>query len=297
LFGNPAWRKRPVATAARFVTWLARKNVDAWRYAVLPYDGGRSRLRIDLQSRFGFMTYVYGVDDPDLSLVGSLLAPGDIFIDGGAHVGMFTLVAAVRVGSTGKVLAFEPAPAARAELLQNLELSRFPWVEVSACALAECSGKRSFVAFSNDAWGSSSFAPPPEFAGGQAEAVATTTLDAAIAGLDQTRIRLVKLDLEGAEHAALQGASSLLRDVGPDFLIELEPEHLARQGTSAADVVRLFEQHGYRFFSVEGSEQEGIRLTPEPNPSQGSDRPNLFVSRNPERLARAPIRIQPSVRP
>src|SRR5207244_2689997 len=149
-----ARRKRPLATAARFLTWLARKNNSAGRYAVLPYDGGRSRIRIDLQSRFGFITYTYGVEDPDVALVGSLLAPGDIFIDGGAHVGMFTLVAAARVGPAGKVLAFEPAPAARAQLLQNLALSRFPWVEVSDRALADCAGARTFVAFANDAWGS-----------------------------------------------------------------------------------------------------------------------------------------------
>jgi FkbM family methyltransferase len=296
LFGNPAWRKRPAATAARLVMWLARKNVTAWRYAIVPYDDGRSRIRIDLRSRFGFMTYVYGIDDPDLALVGALLSPGDIFIDGGAHVGMFTLVAASRVGPAGKVLAFEPAPAARAQLLRNIELSRFPWVQISARALADSAGSRDFVAFSNDAWGSSSFAPPPQFTGGHAEAVETTTLDTAIAGLDQARIRLVKLDLEGAEYSALRGAASLLRDVQPDFLIELEPEHLARQGTSAADVAALFKQHGYRFFSVDAGGKDRVRLTPAPNPGHGGARPNLFVSRNPERLARAAIRIHPSGR-
>jgi FkbM family methyltransferase len=294
MFGNPAWRKRPIATAARFLTWLARKNFGAGRYAVLPYDGGRSRIRIDLQSRFGFITYTYGVEDPDIALVGSLLALGDIFIDGGAHVGMFILVAAARVGPTGKVLAFEPAPAARSQLLQNLELSRFSWVEVSARALADCAGARNFIAFSNDAWGSSSFAPPPEFAGGSVEPVERTTLDAAIADLDRTRIRLVKLDLEGAEYAALQGAQSVLRDVQPDFLVELEPEHLARQGTSVADVVSLFDKHGYRFFSVDGNGQDGVVLTPEPNPGKGGAHPNVFVSRDLERLARASIALKES---
>jgi len=292
LFGNPAWRKRPVATAARFLTWLARKDFSAGRYAVLPFDGGRSRIRVDLQSRFGFITYTYGVDDPDLALVGSLLAPGDIFIDGGAHVGLFTLVAAARVGPAGRVLAFEPASAARDQLLQNLELSRFPWVEVSTRALAECAAERSFVAFANDSWGSSSFAPPPALAGGSVETIETTTLDAVIAEQNQERIRLVKLDLEGAEYAALQGAQRLLRDVGPDFLVELEPEHLARQGTSAADVARLFAEHGYRFFTVDGNEQEGVRLTLAPTPGQGGARPNVFVSRHPERLACASITVK-----
>jgi len=292
LFGNPAWRKRPVATAARFLTWLARKDFAAGRYAVLPFDGERSRIRVDLQSRFGFITYTYGVDDPDLALVGSLLAPGDIFIDGGAHIGLFTLVAAARAGPAGRVLAFEPAPAARCQLLQNLALSQFPWVEVSARALAECAGARSFTAFADDSWGSSSFAPPPEFGGGSVETVETTTLDAVIAEQDPARIRLVKLDLEGAEYAALQGAPRLLRDVGPDFLVELEPEHLARQGTSAADVVRLFEEHGYQFFTVDGNEQEGVRLTPAPNPGQGGERPNVLASRDPERLVRASITVK-----
>jgi FkbM family methyltransferase len=187
------------------------------------------------------------------------------------------------------VLAFEPAPAARGQLLQNLELIQFSWVEVSARALADSAGARDFVAFSNDAWGSSSFAPPPEFAGGCVEPVETTTLDAAIANLDRTRIRLVKLDLEGAEYAALQGAQRLLREVQPDFLVELEPEHLARQGTSVADVVGLFEEHGYRFFTVDGNGQEGVLLTPEPNPGKVGARPNVFMSRNLERLAGASI--------
>jgi hypothetical protein len=97
-------------------------------------------------------------------------------------------------------------------------------------------------------------------------------------------VRLIKLDLEGAETAALRGAQRLLREIGPDFLVELEPEHLARQGTSAAEVIGLFEAHGYRFFTVDADEREGMRLTPEPNPGGGGTRPNVLASRDPERL-------------
>ena len=94
MFGNPAWRKRPVATTARFLSWLVRKNLSAGRYAILPYDGGRSRIRVDLQSRFGFIAYTYGEADPDTALVGALLAPGDIVLDpffGSGTVGLIAM--------------------------------------------------------------------------------------------------------------------------------------------------------------------------------------------------------------
>src|SRR5207247_1788822 len=142
--------------------------------------------------------------------------------------------------------------------------------------------------------GSSSFAPPPEVGGGAVEPVETTTLDAVTANEDRTRIRLVKLDLEGAEYAALQAAQSLLQEVQPDFLVELEPEHLARQGTSVADVIGLFEKHGYRFFTVDGNGQGSVLLTPITHPGEGGARPNLFMCRNLERLARAPIVLKES---
>jgi hypothetical protein len=165
-------------------------------------------------------------------------------------------------------------------------------VAVSACALAERAGARRFVAFSNDSWGSSSFAPPPELAGGCEETVETTTLDVATADLDRSRIRLVKLDLEGAEYAALQGAQRLMREAQPDFLVELEPEHLSRQGTSAADIIGLFKEQGYQFFSILGDEKGGVALTPEPNPGKGGERPNVFVTRDLDRLAGASIAMR-----
>ena len=50
------------------------------------------------------------------------LPPGGIFVDCGAHVGIYTLVARSRVGRHGTVVAIEPDPRSRAQLLENLEL-------------------------------------------------------------------------------------------------------------------------------------------------------------------------------
>ncbi|MGI8685968.1 MAG: FkbM family methyltransferase, partial [Acidimicrobiales bacterium] len=62
------------------------------------------------------------------------------------------------------------------------------------------------------------------------------------------RVRLVKLDLEGAEVDALRGATCLLENSSADFLVEVEGTHLARQGTSEHELYQIFEGFDRRQF-------------------------------------------------
>ena len=94
--------------------------------------------------------------------------------------------------------------------------------------------------------GFSSFAP--ETSGSEVE-VEVTTLDE-LAGDVLEQVKLVKLDVEGAELRALRGAARLLDGPRPDFIIELEPEHLQRQGGSAAEIEELFQAAGYVGYSI-----------------------------------------------
>jgi FkbM family methyltransferase len=158
----------------------------------------------------GLALYRYGhvVGDADIELVRRLLRPGDVFVDGGANIGLFSLVAARSVGPSGKVVAFEPAPATRAALRGNLELNALPWVEVRPDALGARPGTLELVTFTGDRSGLSSF-NPADAAGGRKEQVRVVMLDEAL-GEEVVKVRLLKLDLEGAEYGALQGASGLL---------------------------------------------------------------------------------------
>ena len=241
-----AWARAPIRTTSRIVASLIRKRHERWRYAVAPYDEGRSRIVCDLRTALGLTLFRFGVDDVDRDLVCKLLGPGDLFIDGGANVGLFTLAAASRVGATGAVVAFEPAKETRKRLEENLELNRFSWVEVRSEALAETAGTRTLTAFDGDSAGLSSFRPSSK-GGGRQEQVETTTIDEVLVG----RIpQVVKLDLEGAELAALQGAGSLISLKRTVFVLELEDSHLRRQRASASQVLELFEQNGYQMFKA-----------------------------------------------
>jgi FkbM family methyltransferase len=204
----------------------------------------------DLGTALGLGLYRYGFHAPEIDLVRRILRPGDVFVDGGANVGLFSLVAAACVGPTGRVVCFEPATATCARLRRNLELNRFPWVEVREEALGESIATGTLLSFEGDGAGLSSFAPA-QVGGARAEQVRVATLDGLL-GRDASVIRLVKLDLEGSELKALRGATALLA-TGPDLIVELEPEHLRRQGSSAEELVRLLETAGYRVYAMSPS--------------------------------------------
>jgi FkbM family methyltransferase len=191
--------------------------------------------------------FAYGFCEPSARAMQSLLRPGDTVIDGGANIGLFTLLAATLVGAGGRVIACEPSPTTMELLRANLDENRLDWVQLREVALAETNGRLSMRVFEAGS-GYSSFAPLSAKAGTDVD-VEVTTLDelaASVAG----RVGLVKLDVEGAELRALRGATGLLAGSRPDFIIELEPEHLARQGCSVAEVQDLFDDAGYVGFSI-----------------------------------------------
>jgi FkbM family methyltransferase len=249
-----------VRTALRLLTSLLRRRVPGLEHTLIPYDKGRSRMAVDLRSVLGLHLYRYPYEDPELELCISLLDAGDLFVDGGANVGLFSLAAAARVGNAGKILSFEPARATRERLVRNVSLNRLSWVEVRAEALADRAGDVELTVFDIDRDGLSSFAP--SLGGGRKERVRAVALDTLLSAGEAARLRVIKLDLEGAELSALRGARGLLAQHGPDVFVEVVPEHLARQGATAEALFDLLLGHGYRLFQAASSGQGPASLVP-----------------------------------
>ena len=153
-----------------------------------------------------------------------VVRPGDTVIDGGAHMGRHAIPLAQLVGAEGKVLAFEPLPFIAARLQQSLVTAGLNQrVRLRPEALAREAGHRSFVVVHN----------MPEFSGLQSRTydgfvpeqseiqVDVQTLDAVLApGTRSGSLSFVKLDLEGGEFRALQGAESTLRTHQPPCVFE-----------------------------------------------------------------------------
>lgn len=254
----------------------------------MAYDGGRSLIVADLHTPMGLILYRYGHHEPDIELCSRLLSPGDIFVDGGANVGLYTLVAAERVGPTGKVIAFEPGRDVRLSLLENVVLNKLGQVQVLPFALSSQQGEASFRVFGIGGAGLNHLAPGDGEAG-DLETVLLTTLDTVVVGDDRRRLALIKLDLEGAEHAALLGARALLRDRRPDLILEIEPSHLARMGSTAGDVSTLLRELGYSFFKVRADGPSDLSLSLVDDITVPARNPNIFATTDIDRASKRGI--------
>ncbi len=256
----------------------------------MPYDDGRTAIHADLRTPVGLMLYRYGYRDADLDVIARLLGPGDVFVDGGANLGLFTLVAADRVGPAGKVVAFEPGHEVRRRLLANVALNRLEHVDIRASALWSCMGRAPLRVFDIGLAGLNHLAPD-EAPTDTLENVELTTLDMALSRHARSRLTLVKLDLEGAEHHALVGAGAILHERRPDLMLEIEPAHLRRMGSSAEAVADLLRGHGYAFYRASRDSLDAPSLSPAPNIDTATGTRNVFATVDVERARHRGVTI------
>ena len=142
------------------------------------------------------------------------------FVDVGANIGYYTLMAARLVGRAGVVHAFEPHAPMRHKLEENVRRNGFENVVLHPEALARETGEVTFYATAWDAnQGISSILPG---AGRTAvRKVPSLTLDDFLAGLGPSPVDLIKMDIEGAEIFAIQGGRhALSRADAPPLIFE-----------------------------------------------------------------------------
>jgi FkbM family methyltransferase len=182
-------------------------------------------------------------------LVERFLEPGMTVLDIGAHHGFYSLLASVKVGGTGRVVAFEPSPRERERLLRNLALNGYTNVQVEDCALAEAAGQQELIMVGGINTGCNSLRRPNVKEPTSAVAVRVETLDGYLAEHALPPVDFIKLDAEGAELAILKGAHTTLAS-RPRPLIQCELEEIRTRpwGYHPREVVVLLDAMGYRWF-------------------------------------------------
>src|ERR1700722_2434654 len=168
-----------------------------------------------IQRRIAF----FGLFEPNLTyFISSVLKPGDVFIDVGANIGYFTMLAAKCVGASGKVYAIEASPSTYDLLIANLRLNGVKNVEAINMAVTD---KECHVRIqSNDT---------RNIGANSVHIVASSAVDSVVGRPLQDivapnlgRARFIKIDVEGAENLILPSILDYFVQLDSDTIIVSE---------------------------------------------------------------------------
>jgi FkbM family methyltransferase len=221
---------------------LAAPSLSGTKHRLVDAQG--IRLYISEEDKVCASLRVSGEYEPGVTaLLRRVLRPGTNFVDVGANIGFFSVVASRLVGAEGRVFAVEPYPYNVKLLLANLALNRCRNVEVFPFAAA--SAPQVFC-YDDSAGNSGQILEPSEMARLDDCLVSAMPLDRLIPG--DCSIQVVKMDVEGAEYLALQGMKKtcsahrplLISEIAADFLRDVSKASLTEY------LMALLVDEGYR---------------------------------------------------
>ena len=266
-YGLP--RFRIVCSAERVVRAALRTDVTT----VLGH-----RMRLDAKDR-GELA-IHGVYEPlATDLVRSEIGPGDVVLDIGANIGYYTLIFAKCVGPAGRVFAFEPEPGNFALLQENVATNGYRNVTLARLAVSDRAGRARLFLDADNAgdcrmYDSHDQRPSVD--------IATVRLDDHLASLD--RIDLIKMDIQGAEPAALRGMRGLLeRHRQVRLLLEFWPYGLQLFGADPKEFLDTLREAGFALWNL-NERRGGLARTGVPElladyPPTLDSATNLFCTR------------------
>lgn len=245
-----------IATSLRHSQFL-EKNEQLWNWLRPTYNSfigayGKKGLKRVINGTDSILVVpefrgVSEVYEPDVwhDLMSNLLV-GDSIVDVGSYIGLYSIAIAKRVTNSGKVFAFEPDPKNFQSLKLHIALNQVTEiVESINMAVAD---KSSVIHFQAERDSQSSIATT---ATGNTISVNCTSLDKYF---PNTKIDLLKIDVEGWEEKVLEGASLLLSDKNRSprlIYIEVHPFAWKEVGTSWDSLINLLSKYNYKISTLD----------------------------------------------
>jgi FkbM family methyltransferase len=231
----------------RAIAWISQNLFDRFTYTV------RHGLIRGMRRKGGLGWMPAGAQNKEAMFWRDLPLDGLVIYDVGAFHGILTLFFAARAA---RVVAYEPNEMNHARLIENIRLNNLTNVEVRKLAVGSRARSGTLLYSPSMAGGGSldSRAVAPI-----SQQVEITTLDKDIAAASLPAPDLIKIDIEGWELAALEGARATLDAHHPRLFLEMHGETLRQKRQKASEIVAFLCDAGYTdILHVES----GVAITP-----------------------------------
>jgi FkbM family methyltransferase len=187
-----------------------------------------------------------GYDRQAITLVKHYVKPGHVFVDLGANVGYYSLIAAKLVGPRGRVVAVEADPENNDRLQTNIVLNNFHQVVSVSKGVADRQGVLQLHRDLGHNQGAHTFANGAASSAGPQ--VQVDTLDRILQEVDVSQVDFIKLDIQGFEARALKDSEVFQHR--PIIMTEVAEAELALAGSSKEEYLSLLLSHGYSIHPI-----------------------------------------------
>jgi len=248
----PLWSRLLRCYALHWPIHRGKYRLAVWAYGHLPIpdisvEAAMDRtisIRLHLKTWVDFNMYHVGLYEHYLArfFLGQI-RPDTVFLDVGAYIGQYTLLAA-KYAPLGQVFAFEPHAASARRLQEAVERNGFARVRVFTQAVGKIDGETDFY------WTPDASTSSLQKRSSECHRVPVTTLDAFCEAQRLDHADLIKIDVEGAEHHVLEGARAVLEHYRPMVIVEIQPPARAYDMLQEAGY-RLFRLHHGRLLPLE----------------------------------------------
>lgn len=245
-------KRHPLRSLARWPRWLVACQIGKPVVAKFATGGIRMRLTPKLHS-FGSTALFIRRDEyePELLALSRLIEPGSTVLDIGGSYGVFTLFMAHFVGTGGKVYSFEPGYFSFSQISANIALNGFDGrIALHNVAASNQPAKLRLLHHGDS---------PVNFSIGSVdegvafEEVSAERVDALVPSGSWPRVSFIKIDVEGFEATALEGARGILESAHPTIMFEVSEAALARQDMTTAEMFQYLATFGYSFWMLDAN--------------------------------------------
>lgn len=268
--------------------YIGQKRLKRWTLQAPRNENMQARIQKGVQMNLYFdsvlsrLIYCGGFEERERLFLNAFLKPGDVFVDIGANIGLFALIAAHAVGYSGHVYAFEPCLKTYHRLLANIQLNCFSNVSCYQLALSDSVTQLDLnISLDGyDAW--NSLGEPYKGNSFAVETVSSVTWDdfAQTHGLVGL-ITMIKIDVEGWEtHVLLGGSKVFSRSDAPVLQIEFNEPGSRASGSNCRKLYHMLEDFGYQIFLYDAVFRKLIHYPI----SESSNGLNLIAAKNSEKI-------------
>ena len=201
-----------------------------------------------------------GIFEPyETILFREALQEGMVVVDIGANIGLFSVIAATRVGESGSVIAFEPEPENYALLKKNIEKNKLKNVTLYQKAVADKPGQLTLHIYDANKGKHSLVKDVTDAPGFNSDVLVEVVQLDTVLGEKHIRPNIIKMDIEGAESLALLGMESALASCTILFM-EFTPDSVRKVGHDPETVLKKLEKQGFGLFRINEKERKKERV-------------------------------------